>query len=562
MINTEMVFGTASDYMVIGGELLAVTLVLLLINLIVTTLFRRVDKLPGLARFVDNAKNIRRLIRRGLMLIWFVLILAILSFNGYLIYRGEAVLAYSLGILAQLPPDFWIRLGTGLAAVGVLTILVRGLIVRVDRLFRTLADRAKAYEQLKANDESVEKFFALLTRLVNTGLWIGLAVVAAQLLPLPPSIVSLIGLILRVYVIIALGLLFVRAIAAIIDSLDALLDRYQRRRRATNEDDGFLHYYERLHGLIPLFRRSLEYVIYLVVATLTLQQDERISSFAELGPPLIQVVGIFFLSRVAVEVINLAVDRAMSGSRNLSESEEQQRLTLTPVMKSLLRYVVYFVAFVLILNALSLDVTPILAGAGIATVVIGLSAQPLINDIVSGFFILFENMFLVGDYIETGNARGVVEAIDIRTTRIRDPDGQQHILRNGQINDIINFSKKYTFAVVEVGVAYESDLDHVYKVLKEAGIALKMADKHVIAPTEVQGLQDFGASELTIRTVTRVKPGRHLQVARDYRKLVKEAFDREGIEIPFTQQVVTFKDSTALAQVMAAEIQKAEEPTP
>jgi small conductance mechanosensitive channel len=206
---------------------------------------------------------------------------------------------------------------------------------------------------------------------------------------------------------------------------------------------------------------------------------------------------------------------------------------------------------VLTLNALSLNVTPILAGAGIATVVIGLSAQPLINDIVSGFFILFENMFLVGDYIETGDARGVVEAIDIRTTRIRDPDGQQHILRNGQINDIVSFSKKYTFAVVQVGVAYESDLDHDYAVLKQAGIDLKLNDKNVIAPTEVQGLQDFGASELTIRTVTRVKPGRHLQVERDYRKLVKEAFDREGIEIPFAQRVITFKEGPVLAQIGA-----------
>jgi small-conductance mechanosensitive channel len=95
--------------------------------------------------------------------------------------------------------------------------------------------------------------------------------------------------------------------------------------------------------------------------------------------------------------------------------------------------------------------------------------------------------------------------------------------------------------VVEVVVAYDSNLDHVYAVLKKAGEELKKADPDVLEPTDVQGLENFGGSELLIRTTTRVKPGQHLDVCRRYRKLIKEAFDREGIEIPFARRVLIFK---------------------
>ena len=153
-----------------------------------------------------------------------------------------------------------------------------------------------------------------------------------------------------------------------------------------------------------------------------------------------------------------------------------------------------------------------------------------------------KSCYLVGDFIETGTARGVVENIQLRTTRIRDPDGQLHILRNGQLGEVVNFSKGYTYAVVEVGVAYDSNLDHVYEVLKKTGEELKAANPDVLEPTNVQGLDNFGESELTIRTLTRVKPGRHRQAARQYRKMIKDAFDREGIEIPFAQRVIIFQN--------------------
>ena len=194
------------------------------------------------------------------------------------------------------------------------------------------------------------------------------------------------------------------------------------------------------------------------------------------------------------------------------------------------------------LRAVDINPLPILAGAGILGVVVGMGAQPLVNDILAGFFILFESLFLKGDYIETESARGIVEAIHIRTTRVRDPNGQLHILRNGQINSVVNYSKEYTFAVVEVGVAYDSDLDHVFRVFEETGRQLKEKNLNVLEPLKVQGIKEFGESELLIRTTTKVRPGCHFRVAFELREMIKKAFDQEGIEIPFARRVLIFKN--------------------
>jgi small conductance mechanosensitive channel len=341
----------------------------------------------------------------------------------------------------------------------------------------------------------------------------------------------------KIYLIIAVGLLVVNAIAAIVDSLDALSKKY-----STTET--LLSYYDRLHGLIPLLRRCLEYIIYVCVTTLVLLQVDFIAQFAKYGPGLAQTIGIFFLARMTVAFSDLLVDRSILKGGELSEGERQQQLTVTPIIKSLLGGVIYFIAFVLMLYAVNINPIPILLSAGALGIVVGLGAQPLINDFVSGFLILFENLYLVGDHIETGSAKGKVEAIAFRTTQIRDPSGQLHILRNGQIGEVVNYSREYVFAVVEVGVAYDSNLDHVYQVLRETGKKLKEANTVVLEVTTVDGLTAFGESELLIRTATKVRPGCHTPVANQFRKLIKEAFDREGIEFSLAQRIAVLKDSS------------------
>ena len=294
------------------------------------------------------------------------------------------------------------------------------------------------------------------------------------------------------------------------------------------------------------------------MATLVIMQIGAIAALAGWGPRIIQVIGIVFMARVVKELITFLLEESMLRKADLTPQQKQRRATMVPLFSSMMTYAIYFVAGVAILKVFSINPTPILAGAGIAGLAVGLGAQNLIDDMVSGFFILFEEHFLVGDFIQIGDATGVVESIDLRTTRIRDNAGRHHIIRNGQIIDLVHYSKDYTNAVVEVGVAYESDLNRVFDVLKSTGEELKAENGMVLEATLVKGLDNFGESELLIRTVTRVKPGCHLQVERDMRKRIKDAFDAHGIEIPYARRVLIMQSKDSQNEVEAGPASKGE----
>jgi len=523
-----------SDLPVVGAELGIVLVLCLLLGLVARLTLSRSARIPALRDHPDRVAVLRRRIRHLLTLFGCLAGLAVIAFNTWLIYRQEDPYQWVRDRVAAIPPDFW--RGLGIQALKVLGLVILALLVirGLQRLLHHISERAKAFEQLRANNASIEAFFTALTSILTNCIKLLVLIAAVRLFGLPETVSSVLIIVLRIYLIVTIGLLIVKAISAIVDSLDALSKKYSR-------EDNWLRHYEKVSGLMPLLRRCLEYIVYVTVATLVIMQVGFIEHLATYGPRVTQVIGIFFIARVLVELGNLLIERSQTRQEHLTEKERKQRLTLMPLMRSVMKYVVFFAAFVLMLDALNLNPTPLLAGAGIIGIVVGLGAQPLINDLVSGLFILFENLFLVGDYIETADARGIVESIDIRTTRLRDPSGQQHILRNGQIGDIVNFSKRYTFAVIEVGVAYESDLDQVYAVLEKLGQQIREDHDDVLEATKVQGLEEFGESELLVRTITRVKPGRHKQVGRELRKLIKDTFDREGIEIPYARRVLIIK---------------------
>lgn len=521
---------------VAGLQIALLGAVLFLVSLVFGVLIRRADALPALSKFSGRTDAVRRRFNKQLLLLFGFLTFIVIAGNGYLLYQRVDVLEETRSRLLGLGTEFWIDLAIDLAKV-IGIFIAAGLLVRwISKLLNGLMQRAQAYKNISANDASIELFFSSLNRIQRISIWLLAAFVAVRMLPFPADAADLLLLVLKVYLIIALGLLALKGVAAVVQSLDALVAR-------SREPEKLLGLYERLRGLMPLMRRCLEAAVYVIVATLVMAQMDFIAPLSAWGPPIIESIGIFFVVRVAVEISNLLVDKSMLEGKELDPAERQGLETIVPVFKSILSFAFYFIGFALILRALSINPLPLLAGAGVVSIVIGLGAQPLINDVVSGLFILFERLYLVGDFIETGSARGVVELVQLRTTRVRDPDGQLHILRNGQLGDVINFSKGYTNAVVEVGVAFDSNLDHVYSVLGKAGDELKANNPDVLKSTIVQGLNDFGESQLTIRTVTRVKPGRHRPIARQYRKLIKEAFDREGIEIPFERRVVIFENN-------------------
>jgi small conductance mechanosensitive channel len=222
----------------------------------------------------------------------------------------------------------------------------------------------------------------------------------------------------------------------------------------------------------------------------------------------------------------------MLPDEGLDEMSRRRRATMAPIVRNVFTYAVYFGTAVLVLASLGFNPMPFLAGAGILGLVVGFGAQALIHDVVSGFFILFENTFLIGDAIEAAGAKGVVEAIEFRTTKIRDGDGRVHIIRNGDIKQVINYSKEYALAVVAVDVAYHADLPQVFAILKEAGERTRRENGDVLGETQVDGISAFGAETMTVRTSTKVKPGRHDAAAAALRLAIKEAFDRRSASQP------------------------------
>lgn len=524
------------DLALVLAEVTAAVVILLIARLLVGFVFKRIAHARGGTKSRALFATILRNISVVFVVIFVLLLLAIGGANAWLLYRGAGIYDATSAWLTNIPPGFWNATAVGVAKTIGLIIVATIAIRIIRRLLLSIEARLQKRDQLKANDESVRALFRGANRIQRTSIWLLVFAVTALWLQVPAAIVTGAFIALRVYLIVAIGLELARGVVAIVETLDALTVRFA-------SGDNILRFYHDLRGLVPLFQRCLEYAIYAIVAALVLLEVGFIAQFAKWGPLIAEIIGIFFLARVAIEICNLLVDRPSPAVSQLSELERQQRATLMPMVKSFLGGVVWFAAIVLMLNVVGLNPFPLLAGAGIVGIVVGFGAQPVINDVVSGLFILFENIFLVGDYIEVGEARGTVEAIQLRTTRLRDPNGAQHIVRNGQLAGIINYSKSYTFAVVEVGVSYDADLDHVFALLARIGDEFKEAHRSVLESTEVRGVEKFGPSELIIRTTTRVKPGTHGQVARELRKRIVEVFREEGIEIPYPHQVSITKEA-------------------
>ena len=215
--------------------------------------------------------------------------------------------------------------------------------------------------------------------------------------------------------------------------------------------------------------------------------------------------------------------------------------TIGSVLKSVASIVIYSIAVFTILAEVGINLGPLIAGAGIVGVALGFGAQSLVKDFLSGIFMLAEDQYGVGDIINVGEAEGTVEIVNLRTTRLRDLDGTVWHVPNGEIRRVGNMSQQWARALLDVAVAYGTDLDRAMAVVKEEGDALWREDiwrVDVLDEPEVWGVQALGADGVTIRLVLRTQPGRQWAVTRELNRRLKARFDAEGIEIPFPQRVM------------------------
>lgn len=211
--------------------------------------------------------------------------------------------------------------------------------------------------------------------------------------------------------------------------------------------------------------------------------------------------------------------------------------TLGRVLRYLVAVVISLVAGMLVLGEIGISVAPILGAAGVVGLAVGFGAQSLVKDYFTGLFLLLENQISTGDIVKlSGEHAGFVEEVTLRYVRLRDYDGRVHFVPNGQISSVINMTRGFSFAVVDIGVAYRENVDEVMALMQE--VARKMRseaphDERILDELEMAGVDQWADSAVVIRARFKVVAMQQWNVKREYLRRLKLAFDERGIEIPY-----------------------------
>jgi small conductance mechanosensitive channel len=256
---------------------------------------------------------------------------------------------------------------------------------------------------------------------------------------------------------------------------------------------------------------------------------------------ILALVGLRILSVTMRRTRKLMVER-MKGSRKTDAQEREKRIdTLVGILGSSLRIVLWLMIGMLILRRLGIDIAPLIAGAGIAGLAVGFGAQELVRDVISGFFMLFENQVRSGDVAVVNGTGGLVEHVGLRTIVLRDLSGVVHVFQNGKVNTLSNMTKEWSAMVFDIGVAYKEDTDKVVGVMEQVAEELRADQKlgpQILEPMEIMGVDAFGDSAVVVRGRIKTKPSQQWAVGREYRRRLKKAFDAADIEIPFPHRTV------------------------
>src|SRR5690625_1165275 len=213
--------------------------------------------------------------------------------------------------------------------------------------------------------------------------------------------------------------------------------------------------------------------------------------------------------------------------------------TLKKLIANVISYVVYFIATLMILdNVLGFNVGALLAGAGVAGLAIGFGAQNLVRDIISGFFIIFEDQFSVGDYVLVSGVEGTVEEIGLRTTKVLSWTGEMNVFPNGDITQVTNYSVNNGLSVVDINIPYESDIDIAEKIIEDKAKTLPKKYEEIVSVPEILGVQSLEESHFVIRVVAETEPSLQWFGERMIRKEMKEALYNQGIDIPSPRLVM------------------------
>ncbi|TJY41713.1 mechanosensitive ion channel family protein [Cohnella pontilimi] len=239
-----------------------------------------------------------------------------------------------------------------------------------------------------------------------------------------------------------------------------------------------------------------------------------------------RVLLIIIVSRIVLAIVNRIIDRLIIDKDHARLKLRSRRVqTVGRLLKNTAVYVINFIVILLILGEFNINLAPLIAGAGVLGLAIGFGAQSLVKDIITGFFIILEDHFSVGDVIQTGNYRGTVEVIGLRATRIRSWTGEVFILPNGAINDVTNFSVHNSLAVIDIPIASTDHLESVSEAVR--GVLHKFQDPNLVGHADLLGVQTISAADIVLRVIAECRPNTQASVTRHLNAELKKAFEAE-----------------------------------
>jgi len=310
----------------------------------------------------------------------------------------------------------------------------------------------------------------------------------------------------------------------------------------------------RANRYLPVLKGFASAII-TIIALLFLLEAWGLDAFSwfargQLGARLLgSLVSITLTIAVAVtvwEIANAAIQRHLNKlSRDAQAARSARVRTLLPMLRTVLSVTILVFVALNILTEIGVNVAPLIAGAGVVGLAVGFGSQQLVRDVITGAFLLFEDSVAVGDVVQLGGLSGVVEQLSIRSIKLRAQDGSVHIIPFGSVTTVTNMTRDFSFAVLDVNVAYGEDTDHVVEVLKEIAVEMRQDPKfgpQIRDDLEVLGVERLAESGVVIRCRIKGEPAARWNVGREFNRRIKQRFDKLGIEIALPHQKLVIAD--------------------
>lgn len=260
------------------------------------------------------------------------------------------------------------------------------------------------------------------------------------------------------------------------------------------------------------------------------RMEELMGGFFNPVMVILKVVGIIILSAIVVRVGSFIIRKIFEKQKSLRIDVDKKKIsTMSTLIMSVFRYGVYIMAGVIILTDV-FKLTSVLAAAGIGGIAVGLGAQSLIKDIISGFFIVMEDQFAVGDLVTIDGMNGTVEQMELRVTKLRNFNGDLYIIPNGEINKVINHTRGNKAVLVDIPIAYSADIGKAFGIAESVCTRVSGEFNTIVEQPRVLGITELGKDSMNLRIFAKTLPNEHWEVERRIRKLIKEEFSKENIQ--------------------------------